>query len=99
MVEGTEDGWQSTTGELSWRHWDDLSVVFCSDSGETHVLDPLTAWLLNLVVTRSVSFSQILAAAAELDLDVDTANTRKRLRGSLDRLVCLDLIEPAVEGT
>ena len=45
--------------KLHWVHWRDEYVVFCETSGQTHHLDPLRAFVLNLLVSGSYEFDDI----------------------------------------
>jgi PqqD family protein of HPr-rel-A system len=77
-----------------WRHWDAEHIVFNGKSGDTHLLDDVSAATLRLL-DRAMEPNELSSAlATELDVTVD-----QELRDYVDRAVhhlyALGLIERA----
>ena len=67
----TETRWTRTVGsELRWASWDAEEVVYDAASGDTHVLDPVTAFLLKRLQSTSARESELADFVAE-ELKVD----------------------------
>ncbi len=49
------------------RTWDDESVVYSDASGETHILDAFSDWILSELEQGSVSVADLLARCVEPD--------------------------------
>jgi len=81
--------------ELYWRRWDEQYVVYDSGSGQTHVLDPAAALLIQLLGERSFeAFELSEKMASLLHVDAD-AEFQERLQQTLSKLEELSLIETA----
>ncbi|MBI1336172.1 MAG: HPr-rel-A system PqqD family peptide chaperone [Phycisphaera sp.] len=68
--------------KLTWRTWDEAeTVVYDPGSGDTHVLDPISALVLERLehqpMTRDALFEEV---GRELGVDVDAT-----LRGHVDK--------------
>lgn len=80
--------------ELVWRSWDDESVVFDSLSGDTHVLDAVTAQALAYLEKHTAGVAQLAShVAAELGCQADETLNR-HLEAALAQFVEMGLIEP-----
>ena len=80
--------------QLLWRSWDEELVVFDPLSGDTHVLNPLAAEVLQVLESQAMDgegLSQHLALA----MDTQPNDTlRKHIQLLLTKFVSLGLIEP-----
>ena len=81
--------------ELKWKNWQDGVVVFNLLSGNTHVLNPTAARVLNVLNNAPMSGEELaskLASDNGIDFDKDLV---ERVQGLLANLDDLGLIEPA----
>lgn len=59
--------WQVTPDtDLLWRVWDDETTVYHTRSGDTHLLNPLAAAALQLLVQQPATCTQIIEHVATL---------------------------------
>lgn len=81
---------------LHWREWGDEAVVFNSASGDTHLLDPLSARALRALIATGPATAAALAAAlaSEAGAECDQVFTDSVHR-VLQALGDLGLIEAA----
>ena len=78
---------------LYWRLWEDQYIVYNSGSGHTHVLDPLTAFLIQQITKHDCGTAELIQQLrALLDIEVKEESDQK-LRQTLLRLEQLGLIE------
>ena len=82
---------------LRWRRWDDDWVVFDAGSGSTHQMDALAAVTLMCLEAGPSELATLREqVAAELDLSAGEEFSRA-LRGVVERLHALGLIEPVTQ--
>ena len=81
--------------QLHWRQIDDDWLIFEVLSGQTHLIDKLTAAVLMCFEASTVlSFAELLLVLArEFDITVDDAGAPP-IASVLDRLAALGLITP-----
>ena len=75
--------------------WDEASLVYHRESGETHLLGPLADQALLLLQEAPMSLDQLaerLAALCETEADV---HWRQRIETLVAELAALELVEPA----
>jgi len=94
----TQTVWTRTLGsELRWASWDPEEVVFDAASGDTHVLDPITALLLKRLQSTSARTSE-LADLVAVELKVDSGDELlTRVYRSLVGLRSLSLVDSLSE--
>jgi PqqD family protein of HPr-rel-A system len=94
----TETRWTRTVGsELRWASWDAEEVVYDAASGDTHVLDPITALLLKRLQSTSARTSE-LADLVAVELKVDSGDELlTRVYRSLVGLRSLSLVDSLSE--
>ena len=81
---------------LHWISWDDECVVFDEGSGDTHLLDFLTAEVLKVLEqSRGPVPALVGRVAARLDLDPD-ADLERRIREAMERFREAGLVEPTL---
>jgi PqqD family protein of HPr-rel-A system len=81
---------------LHWVFWDDEYVVFDEGSGDTHLLDFLTAEVLKVLEQSRGDVPALVGrVAARLDLDPD-ADLERRIREAIERFREAGLVEPAL---
>jgi len=97
MDSASELEWELAEGSrLHWASWDDEYVVFDEGSGNTHLLDFLTAEVLKaLEQSRGAVPALIERVAARLDLDPD-ADLERRIREVVERFREAGLVEPTL---
>ena len=90
----TQTVWTRTLGsELHWASWDEEEVVYDAGSGDTHVLDPITALLLKRLQSTSAKTSE-LADLVAAELKVDSGDELlARVHRSLIGLRTLSLVD------
>ena len=90
----TETLWIRTVGsDLHWASWDAEEVVYDAASGDTHVLDPMTALLLKRLQSTSVK-TQELADLVAAQLKVESGDELlARVYRSLVGLQSLSLVD------
>jgi PqqD family protein of HPr-rel-A system len=82
------------TASLRYRHWEDGVVAFECHAGDTHLLTPLAAWVLQALSATPRTESDLLASvtdAAEAPVDAH------HITAVLTSLRGLDLVEPVPE--
>ena len=62
---------------MVWRTWDDESVVFDSESGETHLLDVVSREALSCLQGATLDIGELCGAMAER-LDVENDDELRR---------------------
>jgi PqqD family protein of HPr-rel-A system len=89
--------WELAAGSrLHWVSWDDEYVVFDEGSGNTHLLDFLTAEVLKaLEQARGAVPALVGRVATRLDLDAD-ADLERRIREVVERFREAGLVEPTL---
>jgi PqqD family protein of HPr-rel-A system len=92
----TEDVWARTVGsELHWASWDGEEVFYDAGSGDTHVLDPVTAFLLKRLQSTSATIRE-LADLVAVEYNIDPGDRLlARVYRSLTGLRTLSLIDSA----
>jgi PqqD family protein of HPr-rel-A system len=86
--------WQLSQGcQFQWRSWSDEHVVYNEASGDTHLLDTITASALRNLQEQPASFIELKERlASSLSLD-NTEELSAYLNEVLSNLRRLDLIE------
>jgi len=80
-----------------WRRWDDDWVVFDAGSGSTHQVDALTAVTLMCLECGPSDLSNLEEQIAE-ELELPRGEKLSRvLRGVIERVHALGLIEPITQ--
>lgn len=79
--------------KLYWRCWNDDYVVFDETSGHTHQLDPVRAFVLNLLGSSPQSFGAILEELSSIPVLADEHQLPDRLLAILKELNTLGLVE------
>ena len=93
--------WQiSADRRLHWRCWQDEAVVYNDTSGDTHLLDPLSAEVLSLLdqtdqSIRCEDIARQIAAAMNMDEQSADIDFLGRVEGVIDNFYRLELIVPA----
>ncbi len=86
---------------LHWRQWDDEWTVFDDGSGQTHLMDALTAMAVMALELEPASVPQLAARFVEEAGEGASHEVRMRfettLQDTFTRLAAADLIEPASE--
>ena len=86
--------WQLPAGaELLWQTWDEEVIVFNTASGQTHLLDALSAAVLKEVENRPGDIDQLALRLAER-FELDTEALLRRLREVCTHFDELGLVEP-----
>jgi len=83
--------------KLSWRQFGDEAVVFNQASGQTHVLDAMSAWVLR-ELEMSPSSHDILANRLVRDLGLEKDLAVCRLQEILAKFECQGLVESDQES-
>lgn len=84
--------WKTTT--VYWKEWDDGTVVFNAQSGNTHLLSPTAARVLKALEQRpasAIDLAHQLASQVQVDSDQELTAQVEKLLANLD---ALGLIEP-----
>ena len=94
MDSASDPEWELAEGSrLHWVSWDDEHVVFDEGSGNTHLLDFLTAEVLKVLEqSRGAVPALVGRVAARLDLDPD-ADLERRIREAVERFREAGLVE------
>ena len=82
-------------GRLLRESWDEASLVYHRDTGETHLLGPLADQALLLLQEKPMSLDQLagrLAALCEIQVD---RQWHERIETLVAELAALELVEPA----
>lgn len=85
-----------TATKLYWRCWSDEYVVFDETSGHTHQLDPVRAFVLNLLGASPQTFGVILEELSGVPALAEVHQLSDRLLAILNELSTLGLVEEAV---
>lgn len=78
---------------LHWRCWDHEWVVFNVGSGQTHLLDEVTAAVLSSIEASPSNTAALSALGLQGSINGDPARWPETLNVVLDRLVGAGLIE------
>jgi PqqD family protein of HPr-rel-A system len=78
--------------DLSWKRWEEEWVVFDSGSGQTHLMDALTAATLMTIEVGEIDFSGLAAQTSETLMINDGPELHKALNDIVNRLVAVGLI-------
>ncbi len=85
--------WRLPVGaELRWQTWDDEVIVFNTASGQTHLLDALSAATLREIESRPGGINQLADRLAER-FELDGADLSQRLTEVCARFDELGLVE------
>lgn len=83
----------SSPHSLQWASWDDEYVVFDEASGQTHLLDPIKAYILDILSDGSADVSR-LKLLVEQALSVPShMNSHEVVLAALEQLDRTQLIE------
>lgn len=86
--------WQLPAGaELLWQTWDEEVIVFNTASGQTHLLDALSAAVLKEVEDHPGSIARLTIRLAKR-FEIDTTDLSQRLIEVCVRFDELGLLEP-----
>lgn len=86
--------WRLPRGaELLWQSWDEEVIVFNTASGQTHLLDALSAAVLKEIQNRPSTVSQLTNAFAER-FNFEPESLSQRLADICARFDELGLAEP-----
>ncbi len=86
--------WCLPTGaELLWQTWDDEVIVFNTASGQTHLLDALSAAVLEEIENRPGDVDRLALRLAER-FELDTEALPRRLGEVCKHFDELGLVEP-----
>lgn len=86
--------WQLPAGgELLWQTWDEEVIVFNTASGQTHLLDALSAAALKEIEDHPGSIARLTIRLAER-FEIDTTDLFRRLIEVCARFDELGLLEP-----
>jgi PqqD family protein of HPr-rel-A system len=80
---------------LKWRDWDDGSLVYHHEAGQTHHLNHFAAWVLQYLTGHPSTASEI---AEQVRLEAGSAEVQgiDRIPALLERFAELGLIGPLV---
>ena len=81
--------------ELEFRYWDGDYVVYNPLTGSTHVLDIVTGEVLKAISSGRGRVSELCQCVADFLEVPNDAGVAENVRGILDQLDELGLIEPA----
>ena len=85
--------WRASSLGRTFEDDDDLVVYYSQGSGSTHLINPVAAFLLELVTVRPRSTEELLQhMASEVD-DVPVEELKSILENLLDELQGSELIE------
>jgi PqqD family protein of HPr-rel-A system len=77
---------------LYWRSWDHEHIVYNSASGDTHLLDPITAQALQILQGEPMELSTLVSRVADiLDIELDN-ELLVYLEATLSELRKLELV-------
>jgi PqqD family protein of HPr-rel-A system len=88
--------YRSNAADLLWAEWEDLSAVFHRPSGETHILDALSAELLSILTQTPCDAAEAGRRLAERCGDGDGGRWTERAAVILNSLRQLGLIREDV---
>lgn len=80
---------------LHWASWDDEYVVFDEGSGQTHQMDPVRAFILNMLCDDVQNFQNLLNELSSISSIADTSNLKDLLVKILNELGAQGLVEMA----
>ncbi|MDP2370731.1 HPr-rel-A system PqqD family peptide chaperone [Rhodoferax sp.] len=81
--------------DLHWRCWDNEWVLFDQGSGQTHLINPISAGTLMQFGAQSLSFQQLLDKVAT-DMSLTTGpELASAVSQAVEQLVGLGLLESA----
>ena len=84
----------NTEHELLWRSWSpDEFVVYHRESGETHLLNALTAFVLRTLRSESLNSTELAGRAAD-EFGPEFENAEQELEHLLGHLDELGLVQP-----
>lgn len=78
---------------LHWASWDDEYVVFDEASGQTHLLDPIKAYILDILSDGSANVSQLTLLVEQVSVVPAHMSSHDVVRAALDQLERTQLIE------
>ena len=94
ILPAAETVWRLPVGaELLWQTWDDEVIVFNTASGQTHLLDALSAAALREIEDQPGSVDRLADRVAER-FELDTDVLLQRLTEVCARFDELGLVEP-----
>lgn len=97
MISTESTPWKVPSGfELHWRTWDDEFVVYNTGSGDTHLLDPVAAHVLQVLEREPLSLTLLtgrVAASFELEQDIQLSSYLERLLSLFERLGLVERVE------
>ena len=83
---------------LDWRSWDpDEHVVYCAESGDTHLINAFTAEVLHLLERSDLLFSDLVRDVAQSLGAEATAPFEKSIETLLVYLERIGLVESNLE--
>ena len=86
--------WRITGGcRLHWRAWGEESIVYDAASGDTHLLDPLSAEVLKALERSSMATAQLAELLGARLESVPEGELSSHISALLPRLHDLGLIE------
>lgn len=90
--------WRGLPPERLLREsWDEASLVYHRDTGETHLLGPLADQALLLLQEAPLNLDQLAARLADLcEIQADF-QWRQRIEALVAELAALELVEAAVD--
>lgn len=83
--------------QLRWASWDDEHVVFDIASGQTHLLDPLRAYVLHSMDNCAVSVEDLWVGMVDSSDAVEATATKRTMDAILSEFLALGLVEMALE--
>jgi PqqD family protein of HPr-rel-A system len=93
-----EQFWRITQGcELSWRSWNDEYVVYNSGSGDTHLLDLLSAEILRKIEEAPASARELenwIAGKAAADSPPEISGYVANVLLQLHSLALIEIVGP-----
>jgi len=78
---------------LHWVSWNDEYVVFDESSGQTHLLDPLRAFVLNFLSAGCYPFEVVLTELTAIPALADSLRLSELLKAILSEFGALGLVE------
>jgi len=82
---------------LHWACWNDEFVVFDEASGQTHQLDPIRAFVLQLLGENVQAWSDVLQALSEPQLVPDTIHLEAQLKTIFTEFEAVGLLETVAQ--
>ena len=84
--------WQAVAPGLTYRDGGEELVYFCQGSGSTHLISPVTEFILDLLRESPRSPDELVAALANHTEDVSEEEIRESIDGILTDLESSELI-------